>query len=152
MSISTMETRTTTIRVRRSVSGLRARDSSTVDSTIFGFKSVYDAYCVCRQRKRGTRNAQRYETYLLDRLVDTANALTERTWRPSRTISFVVKKPKAREILAADFSDRVVHHLLVPHLERQFEPVFIYDVYSNRQGKGIHAAVLRLQTFLRLFT
>ena len=107
------------------------------------------AHRACRRRKRGTRNAQRYEMHLLDNLVDTAQALTGRTWRPSRTVAFVVTRPKAREILAADFSDRVVHHLLVPHLETHFEPVFIDDSFSNRQGKGTHAAVDRLQVFLR---
>jgi hypothetical protein len=60
-----------------------------------------------------------------------------------------VRRPKTREILAADFSDRVVHHLLVPRLERQFEPVFIHDCFSNRVGKGTHAAVNRLQTFMQ---
>ncbi|CAK0750009.1 RNA-directed DNA polymerase [Gammaproteobacteria bacterium] len=120
-----------------------------MSSDIFGLNAVYGAYRACRRRKRGTRNAQRYETSLLDRLVDTEHALTVQSWRPSRTIAFVVRKPKAREILAADFSDRVVHHLLVPRLEQHFEPVFIHDSYSNRLGKGTHAAVERLQTFLR---
>lgn len=54
-----------------------------------------------------------------------------------------------REIHAAPFTDRVVHHWLVPRLEHLFEPVFIYDSYSNRRGKGTHAAVARLQQFLR---
>lgn len=107
------------------------------------------AYRACRRRKRGTRNAQRYEMSLLDHLVGTAQALSGRTWRPSRAVAFVVRRPKAREILAADFADRVVHHLLVPRLERQFEPVFIHDCFSNRRGKGTHAAVNRLQQFLR---
>lgn len=120
-----------------------------MSSDIFKLSDVYAAYRACRRRKRGTRNAQRYETYLLDRLVGTLHALNEHTWRPSRAIAFVVRKPKAREVLAADFSDRVVHHLLVPRLERHFEPVFIHDAYSNRKGKGTHAAVERLQTFLR---
>lgn len=48
--------------------------------------------------------------------------------------------------------DRVVHHLLVPRLEALFEPVFIFDSYSNRKGKGTHGAVERLQTFMRQVT
>ena len=43
----------------------------------------------------------------------------------------------------------MVHHYLVPRLEAIYEPVFIHDVYSNRQGKGTHAAVLRLQQLMR---
>ena len=114
----------------------------------FTLAAVYGAYRACRRRKRATRNAQRYEIGLLDHLVDTAHALAGRVWRPSRAVAFVVRRPKAREILAADFSDRVVHHLLVPHLERQFEPVFIHDCFSNRRGKGTHGAVERLHSFM----
>jgi len=61
----------------------------------------------------------------------------------------MVDKPKAREIHAAHYRDRVVHHWLVPILEGLYEPVFIHDVYSNRQGKGTHAAVRRLRHFMR---
>jgi len=64
-------------------------------------------------------------------------------------MAFVVRRPKVREILAADFADRVVHHLLVPRLERQFEPVFIHDCFSNRRGKGTHGALERLQHFMQ---
>jgi hypothetical protein len=49
----------------------------------------------------------------------------------------------------ADSGDRVVHHWLVPRPESWFEPVFIHDSYSNRKGKGTHAAVDRLQEFLQ---
>lgn len=117
--------------------------------TVFSLAAVHGAWRACRRRKRGTRNAQRYEMKWLDHLVETAHALSGRLWRPSRAVAFVVDRPKAREILAADFSDRVVHHLLVPRLARQFEPVFIHDSFSNRQGKGTHGAVDRLQAFLR---
>jgi hypothetical protein len=61
----------------------------------------------------------------------------------------VARQPKAREIHAADFRDRVVHHVLVPRLAVLFEPVFIHDLYSNRVGKGTHAAVARLASFMR---
>jgi RNA-directed DNA polymerase len=79
-------------------------------------------------------------------------ALNQRTWRPSRARVFVTTRPKAREIHAPTFSDRVVHHLLVPQFEALFEPIFIHASYANRAGKGTHAAVARLQTFMRQAT
>jgi len=124
-----------------------AAESGRADA--FCFHSLYRAWQACRKRKRGTRNAQRYEIHLLDRLVDTHTALEARTWLPGRSVCFVTTRPKAREIHAADFADRVVHHLLVPRLEALFEPVFIHDSYSNRVGKGTHAAVDRVQSFMR---
>lgn len=118
-------------------------------ATPFDFAALYRAWQACRRGKRGTRKAQRYETRLLDNLVDTAQALHTQAWRPSRPIRFVTLHPKPREILAAEFGDRVVHHLLVPWFERLFEPVFIHDSHANRKGHGTHAAVQRLQGFLR---
>jgi len=68
---------------------------------------------------------------------------------PTRSVCFFTTVPKFREIIAADFRDRVVHHLLVPFLEAIFEPKFIHDSYACRRGKGTHVAVQRLRRFLR---
>lgn len=57
-------------------------------------------------------------------------------------------RPKLREIFAADFRDRIVHHLLVGTLEPDWERIFIHDSYACRTGKGVHKAVDRLQSFL----
>jgi len=86
---------------------------------------------------------------LLDHIVDTATALHDRSYAPSRSSCFVVQRPKAREIHAALFADRVVHHVLEPRLEAIYEPIFIHDLYSNRKGKGTHRAVARLSGFMR---
>jgi RNA-directed DNA polymerase len=113
------------------------------------FEAIYHAWCACRRRKRKTPQAQNYEVNLLDNLMGAVQALSERRWRPSPPVCFVVSQPKGREVHAAQFADRVIHHYLVPQLEPLFENVFIYDVYSNRKNKGAHAAVNRLQAFMR---
>lgn len=107
-----------------------AADSDT--AVTFGFAATWQAYLACRRGKRGTGNAQRYELQLLDRIVDTVTALHSRCY----VLCFVVKKPKAREIHAADFFDRVVHHLLVPRLERLFEPAFIHGARAPMPWRG----------------
>jgi len=116
---------------------------------MFEFPSVYQAYIACRKGKRSSHNTQRYEVRLLDHLVSTSEALISRRWLPARSVSFVCKRPKAREIHAADFADRVVHHLLVPRLDALYEPLFIHDSYSNRKFKGTHVAVNQLQSFMQ---
>lgn len=70
----------------------------------------------------------------------------------SRSILFAAKKPKLREIFAADFRDRIVHHILVDYLEKIWEPIFIYDSYACRENKGTHKAIKRLQSFARKIT
>lgn len=90
---------------------------------VFSCAAVHQGYRACRRRKRGTANAQRYEQRLLDHLVDNiTQALQDRTYAPSRSLCFVARQPKAREIHAADFSARVAHHELAPRLETLFEP------------------------------
>ena len=90
-----------------------------------------------------------YETQWIDNTVTLHQQLASGSWAPKPTTCFIATAPKAREIHAPDFSDRVVHHWLVPQLEAIFEPSFIHDSHSNRKGHGTHTAVERLKAFAR---
>jgi len=116
------------------------------------FRQIFDSYTMCRKNKRNTINQLRFEVNAEQNLLALQSELNDRTYRPRRSICFVVNKPKLREIFAADFRDRIVHHLLVSHLELMAEPIFIHDSYACRKGKGTHAAVKRLQSFMRSIT
>ena len=119
---------------------------------VFSFANLYQAYKQCRRGKRKTMNCLRFEQNLEDNLIDLQQRLVKQTWSPARYVVFQVKKPKRREIFAADFSDRVVHHLLIGHIEPLWERVFIHDSYACRQNKGTHKGVARLQSFCRKVT
>ncbi len=116
--------------------------------SLLSFKSVHDAYMDCRKRKRGTMNAVRFEYDLIGNLTDLALSLQKGAYRPSRSVCFIATSPKLREVFAADFRDRVVHHLIVGELQKTWEPCFIHDSYACREGKGTHKAVKRLQSFM----
>jgi hypothetical protein len=77
--------------------------------------------------------------------------LATKTYRPGAYRSFFIYEPKKRQISAAPYRDRVVHHALTNVLEPIFEQTFIPDSYACRQGKGTHAAVGRCQQFARRF-
>jgi hypothetical protein len=111
--------------------------------------ACHAAWLKARRGKRPSANQLAFEVHWLDRLLELKTALRAGVWQPARTVSFIVNHPKTREIHAPDFADRVVHHLLVERLEKLYEPVFIHDSYANRKGKGSHAAVDRLQQFMR---
>ena len=115
-------------------------------------ENLYRQYLRCRRNKRNTVNALRFEAQQEKQLVLLREALVERTYQPGRSVCFFTARPKLREIFAADFRDRVVHHVLVEYLERIWEPVFIHDSYACRRGKGVHAGVKRLQGFMRQAT
>ena len=111
--------------------------------------ACYKAWRKARRGKRPSANQLAFDQRWLDNLLTLKTQLRSGHWQPHRTVSFIVHHPKTREIHAPYFVDRIVHHLLVERLEPLFEPVFIHDSYANRQGKGSHAAVDRVQQFMR---
>ena len=121
-------------------------------TTLFTFENLHRAWLDCRRRKRGKTAALVFEANAEEELLDFASELAGRTYRPRPSFCFVARNDKYREVFAAQFRDRVVHHLLVRELEKTWEPVFIYDSYACRKGKGTYAAVNRLQKFMRRAT
>ena len=163
-SISTMATSTTTIRTSKptmcvrcvaasggssEVRGQKSEDKGQMEKDIFSFGNIYRCYLDCRRNKRNTINALKFEINAEENILKLERELNSKAYRPSRSILFAARKPKLREIFAADFKDRVVHHVLVDYLERIWEKIFIYNSYACRKNKGTHRAVMRLQSFLR---
>ena len=116
---------------------------------MFTYIEIYKAYIRCAKRKRNTINTQHFEANLIENLLNLETSLNSATYKPKKSVCFLTTSPKLREVFAADFSDRVVHHLVVPVLEKIFEPLFIHDSYSNRKNRGIHKASKRATHFLR---
>jgi len=123
-----------------------------MNETTFTFEKLYQSYLDCRRTKRKTINALKFEWNLERNLFQLQKELEARSYRPGRSICFVVKDPSAREIFAASFRDRVVHHLLINEIEIMGERKFIFDIFSCRKNKGTHAAIKRLKGFIRKVT
>ena len=114
----------------------------------FSLEEVLKAYLSCRKNKRNTINQIKFEINLEENIFNLYKSLNNNTYYPGRSICFVVTYPKLREIFAADFKDRVVHHLLVSRIEPYFEKRFIFDSYACRKDKGVHKAIEKLQSFI----
>ena len=93
-----------------------------------------------------------FEAALETNMLSLYEELNTGRYRPGRSIVFLVKRPKKREIFAADFRDRVVHHILVRHLEQTWERRFIADSFACRKGRGTHKGVERTREFARRVT
>lgn len=119
---------------------------------LYSFENLWSAYRQCRRTKRGTLNALAFEVDAEAKLFELQDELLAHTYRPGTSICFVSDGPKPREVFAADFRDRIVHHLLLGRVEPVFERRFIHDSYACRRGKGVLAASDRLMTFLRQAT
>lgn len=115
----------------------------------FELDEVFEAYYRCRANKRRTANALAFELDLETNLVQLWHELNEGSYRPGRAVAFIVDKPVKREIFAADFRDRIVHHLIIDKLNPLFEAEFIHDSYACRAGKGTLYGIRRLQRFIR---
>lgn len=109
------------------------------------FKAYYDA----RRHKRNTASQLRFEMNLETNLIELYHDLLNRSYKVGRSICFIVFKPVQREIFAANFRDRVVHHLLYNYVSPLLENTFIEDSYSCRVGKGTSKGVKRLEHHIR---
>jgi len=75
--------------------------------------------------------------------------LKERTYSPGKYKTFTVYEPKPRQISAAPYRDRIVHHALCNVIVPLIEPTFIGDCYANRVNYGTHRALRRFTEFAR---
>lgn len=118
-------------------------------TSIFTYENLYRAYLDCRKNKRKTTNALKFEVDFEENLRVLLQELIGRKYKPGRSICFAVSEPSLREIFAADFRDRIVHHLLVREVIDFFERRFSCDSFACRPEKGTHRAVERLQKFIQ---
>lgn len=104
----------------------------------------------------GAAKGKRYRTYSasfnycrLEGLIELQHQLRTNSYQPKPHKRFVVADPKKRLIAAPHFRDRIVHHAVCAVLKVAYEPCFIHDSYACRAHKGSHAALRRLQHFIR---
>jgi RNA-directed DNA polymerase len=143
---STMATRTTTTRPTRA-----ARVPS-ADPTAATFEELVAAYLDCRRNKRNSPSALAFEHQLERNLGKLHEELLSGSYRPGTSICFVVTRPKPREVWAADFRDRVVHHLLYNRIAPRFHASFISDTCACIPGRGTLYAATRLEHQVRSIT
>jgi RNA-directed DNA polymerase len=110
---------------------------------------LFQAYYDARENKRNRPDAIRFEMNYERNLFALAEEIMSGQYRPGPSICFVVDKPVKREVFAAEFRDRVVHHFVFNRLNPVFDPRFINDAYSCRLGKGTSYGIRRLDHFIR---
>jgi len=143
---STTATRTTTTRTTSAVAGSSAESNSPT------FDQLVQAYLDCRQHKRNNSSCQAFENHLERNLCDLYEELTSGSYQPGRSICFVITRPKPREVWAAEFRDRVVHHLLYNHIAPRFIAGFVAGSSACIPGRGTLYAAQRLEHGIRSIT
>ena len=71
------------------------------------------------------------------------------TYQIGPSICFVITRPKPREVWAAEFRDRIVHHLFYNRVAPRFFARFIADSCACIPGRGTLYAAQRLESKVR---
>jgi RNA-directed DNA polymerase len=115
-------------------------------------EAIVEAYIDCRRNKRNSASALAFEQNVERNLVALHRELVEGIYIPGRSICFVVTRPKPREVWAADFRDRIVHHLLYNHIAAPFHARFIAGSCACIPGRGTLYAARMLEHQVRSVT
>lgn len=110
---------------------------------------LYIAFYDARRHKAKMSYVLRFEENLKQNLEELCDDLLSRNYKPLPSKCFLVFRPKKREVFAAQFRDRVVHHLYYNMTHELFERTFIADTYSCIPGRGTHLGVERMRDHMR---
>lgn len=114
---------------------------------------LFVAYLQARRGgKRGTFDEHKFEMYDIENLLRLRDAILSKTYNPSRGTAHIIHNPVIREIFAAAFWDRVVHHFIYNMVYDWWDKHFIYDSYSCREGKGTLFGAKRLAHHIQAVT
>ncbi len=118
----------------------------------FLLDELWRAYELARKGKRKTVDEHRFELNDMENITLLRESILRRCYEPSRGVTFVVHDPVVREIVAAPFRDRVIHHFLFNICSDWWDRRFIVDSYSCRKGKGVLFGQKRLAQHVRRAT
>jgi len=105
------------------------------------------AFWKAARGKSARRDVAAYRAGLGENLGRLRAGILEGTVEVGRYRFFKIHEPKQRDICAAAFPERVLHHALMNHCEPVFEKRLIHDTYACRAGKGREAALKRARYF-----
>lgn len=111
-------------------------------------QTVWDAYEYCLKGKRSSPQTLEYMPSAAEDIPRLAWEIYTRTYEPSMSTCFMVTFPKLREVFAAAFRDRIVHHWICARLLPLFEDRCheLGDVsHACRKGYGTKTAVAQVQ-------
>lgn len=115
----------------------------------YSLEKLVLAYYDCRENKRTSASALRFEQNLERNLIELHEELESGTYRPGPSICFAISRPRPREVWAAQFRDRIVHHLVYNQIADRFHRRFIADSCACIPGRGTLYGATRLEAMVR---
>lgn len=114
-----------------------------MEQEFVSLEEIEEAYFECRKNKRNSEGALGYELRYELNNYELWQDLNNGSYEIGKSICFCVTRPKLREVFAASFRDRIVHHIIMRKFQHLFEAEMIEDSYNCRKGKGVLYAVNR---------
>lgn len=114
----------------------------------FTYGEIFAAFDDCLKNKKNTTGAKKFCINKVSNLIQLTDEINSRTYTIGTSSAFVITDPKVREVFAADFRDRIVHHLVIGELEKYFEAYFIDNTFACMKGRGTLHGVLKLSAIL----
>lgn len=110
---------------------------------------LYAAFICAKRHKAKKPYVLHFERNLKENIESLCDDLWTRRYKPEPSTCFVIQRPKKREVFAAQFRDRIVHHLYYNYTHELFERTFIQDTYSCIPGRGTHYGIDRMTQHIR---
>ena len=105
------------------------------------FPSLVRTYFDTRRNKRYGRDSMSYEMRWVSNLINEIRAREDKTLRVRHNYAFLTSIPRWREIMATEFTGRVMDHEICEVAIPQAEKVLSPFTFNNRKGKGAQAAM-----------
>lgn len=111
-------------------------------------ETMLEAYEDCLRGKRSSAQALEYMPTAADDLPRLAREVWSGTYKPSTSTCFMVTFPKLREVFAAAFRDRIIHHWIclrmLPLFEQRCKELGNVS-HACRKGFGTKSAIRQVQ-------
>ncbi|MBR6757393.1 MAG: RNA-directed DNA polymerase [Bacteroidaceae bacterium] len=113
--------------------------------------NLLQAYYQARRGKHDKYGVKEYGKNLTDNILCLRRQILSTEVDVGKYHYFKIYDPKERQICAAPFSERVLHHAIINVCKPYFERHLIYDTYATRDGKGVYAAIDRARVAMKKY-
>ncbi|MFK7947128.1 MAG: reverse transcriptase domain-containing protein [Saprospiraceae bacterium] len=113
--------------------------------------NLYLAFWKAKRGKKGKVEVQEFQKNVRENLKCLQKEILSAKVRVGEYHFFKIYDPKERQICAAIFRERVLHHALMNICHEDFERYQIFDSYASRKGKGTYAALNRAKHFTKKY-
>jgi len=118
---------------------------------IADYDNLLLAFYKARKSKTTQHDVLTYEASLDEKLEMLRSELVSGNVKVGNYHFFTISDPKVRQICAAPFSERVMHHAIMNVCHKRFEQHLTDDTYATRKGKGTYAALERARYYTRKY-